>query len=108
MGPNLKLRHAAALALVGWYLMTPPPAFTTGFDWETHLRLWVRRGNYASAVECERALNQLRDETQFQKERDLQSAAEMDANLDGRTIAQYKAVRLAKCVSTDDPRLKSK
>ncbi len=104
----MKPRHAAALALVGWYLITPPPVFKTGFDWEAHLSLWVRRGNYASAVGCEQALRQLQDEMQSQKERDLQSAAEMDANLDSKTIAQYKAVRLAKCLSTDDPRLKGK
>jgi len=105
----MNLRHAAALALVGWYLMVPPPALLNEAirGSEAHLSLWERRREfYASALDCEHALKKLQAETQRQKERDLQGAAEMDANLDQHAINTYKSVGFAKCVSTDDPRLK--
>lgn len=59
----MKLCHASALALVGWYLMTPPvyipkdtatspyKAFTTE---KAPLPLWTNDGSFDSASECQR------------------------------------------------------
>ena len=46
----MKPRHAAVLALVGWYLMTPPPPFYPS----TPLSKWTRLGktDYESEEEC--------------------------------------------------------
>src|SRR5208282_990037 len=55
-------RHAAALALVGWYLMVPPPTVdlstrlpTTKPNLDAPLRYWDTFGNFDSAQDCESA-----------------------------------------------------
>jgi hypothetical protein len=58
----MKLRHAATLALVGWYLLLPPiklgilPNGQTGPRLGSQLPLadWDNLGSYDSARECER------------------------------------------------------
>jgi len=61
----MKLRHAAALALVGWYLMMPPsvcpsdprsmrPCF---LDPSLPLNQWNRDGYFDSADACDDRLN---------------------------------------------------
>jgi hypothetical protein len=52
----MKLRHAAALALVGWYLMAPPfPKGEHRYEPDTSVPLsqWIRRASFDSAAECE-------------------------------------------------------
>jgi len=54
----MKLRHAAVLALVGWYLMMPP--YRTwkeagGLD-DPPLSLWIQEGQFDTATECQQAL----------------------------------------------------
>jgi hypothetical protein len=89
----MKAHHAAALALVGWYLMLPP----TGRDYPTGnvdapLTQWLKRPTtYRSKDECEHVLD-----------RDIR-----------RTNSQNRQVwvniyKQAQCVSADDPRLKTK
>ncbi len=43
----MKLPHAAALALVGWYLMLPPKQ-----DIQAPIAKWRIVGNYDSADQC--------------------------------------------------------
>jgi hypothetical protein len=59
----MKLRHAAVLALVGWFLMVPPyvgPPYPKSrnrhFDFNAPLNQWDRRGYFNSQDECEDAL----------------------------------------------------
>ena len=106
----MNLRHAAALALVGWYILAPPPALFHEVERgsRAHIRLWRRKGNqYASATACERALKKLKAQIERQKEGNSWNAAEMDANLSSTTMNGYQGVLLAECIATDDPRLKS-
>ena len=69
-GIALSLCHAAALALVGWYLIAPPvrpcatqpgdplsaPCLTSGthecFEPGAGLSVWTRRDSFDSAAEC--------------------------------------------------------
>jgi hypothetical protein len=87
----MKLRHAAALALVGWYLMVPPLASSQGLAVNLHAPLWkwISIGNYDSADACSK---QLEFERELAQNPDYKIAA-IFAN------GQY--------VTSDDPRLNS-
>jgi hypothetical protein len=85
----LKFRHAAALALVGWYLVMAPTlrnpqtdSFTV--DLSAPLSAWQMVAGYYSVAECESA------------ERDLiETAAEYPNIIPFYTV----------CIASDDPRL---
>ena len=130
---KLRPHHTAALALFGWYLMTPPPEF----DLRTHLpipgrantdessfRFWETQGNFDSAEECETARRHLlpeRDRIEAEirmkhhesKEQEAATEKQMDrkANLPAgyhHALRNFGRVadENAKCVATDDPRLR--
>ncbi len=89
---EMKLSHAAALALLGWYLMMPPTSrdFPMG-NVDAPLTQWVKRPTtYRDKAECEHVLDQ-RKRLSNAKNRQL-------------TVRFYKQ---AQCVSADDPRLKA-
>ncbi len=94
----MKLRHAAALALVGWYLLVPPLSRDDVPQNYLPLAQWRLIASYDTAAEC---------------------MAGSDGYLSGvkKGIARYKtnlqtaealirAAREAQCIATDDPRLK--
>ena len=93
----MSFRHAAMLAMVGWYLMLPPMGSvesrrnpSTGFyvAYSTQpLSTWEIEGSYDSAAEC-------------------RSAVEQADQLARQDCPDCSAV--AACIATDDPRLKSK
>lgn len=60
---SMKLRHAAAVALVGWYLLVPPLAinerFPPVFHFEQPISRWTVRGTYKSERRCRSALRRL-------------------------------------------------
>jgi hypothetical protein len=89
-------RHAAALTLLGWYLMGPPPIpdswwskhlpWTVPHEWnrDAPLSSWTIQAKYQTQKECEEGL-----------------AATRRANAD--YIAS--SILAWQCVSSDDPRL---
>lgn len=85
------LRHAAALALVGWYLMVPPFSNKSVLydaplsGWQPILQI------YGTRAECE--------ESQQTAIRELIPFA-------GLTSSMISAVLVSKCISSGDPRLK--
>jgi hypothetical protein len=93
----MSLRHAAMLALVGWYLMLPPMGSvesrrnpSTGLygAYSTEpLDTWEIAGSYGTAAQCGRALEQANQ-------------------LARQNCPDCSAV--AACIAADDPRLKSK
>ena len=89
----MKRRHAAALVLVGWYLMVPP----TGRDFpmgnvDAPLSQWLKRPTvYRDKDECEHVLDRHRRLT----------------NAKNRQTA-VNFYKQAQCVSADDSRLKVK
>lgn len=111
----MNVRHAAALALVGWYLMVPPASDWTrwqqtlastkpqqgGGDYDVFgffgapLLKWKQQGEFDSQTDCEKARQQLR------------TRDGTDANQSPRNAKQYTADH-AWCIATDDPRLKER
>jgi hypothetical protein len=103
----MQLRHAAALALVGWYLMKPPAicqrdqgcpnlgCLVCYMDPKTPLREWVR----------------LQDTKEFEYKTDCQRAisngCRSDVDADGTTSLEGDLCG-ADCIAADDPRLRKK
>ena len=89
----MSIRHAAALAIVGWYMMMPP----TGRDYpmgnvDAPLTQWKKRATvYRDQDECEHVLDRIRRNTNAKNK---------------QTAVRY--YKQAQCVSADDPRLKPK
>jgi|SRR5713101_6058180 len=118
----MNLRHAAALALVGWYLLRPPGPNNGAPDFKAPLSRWTYSGSFDSAKGCERerdsridlgehTIHDMKDtvdkldqrQAVVSKER-LQAFREDFG--EARTFwIQYTA---SQCVATDDPRLKGK
>jgi hypothetical protein len=90
----MKTCHAAALILVGWYLIMPPnagPDHPLG-NADAPLSQWTKRPTtYRDKEECEHVLDRQRRLT----------------NAKNRQVA-LKYFKQAQCVSADDPRLKAK
>ena len=91
----MKLSHAAALALVGWYLMMP--AMIKGVD--APFPEWGIVRTFDSSDKCEEA------------EADLvrsgrATLAKSAASKGQKAIATLET--MSQCIATDDPRLKEK
>ncbi|MFZ2063594.1 MAG: hypothetical protein WAU82_21485 [Candidatus Binatus sp.] len=118
----MKPRHAAALALVGWYLMTPQFNLEGKFDTSLPLSKWMMTGPVASQQECEhRRLRsfKLLDDPAIRKQLKpdipkLRAEAARrwpNQKFPAETEKDYfdsirKSFELSQCVSDDDPRLK--
>ena len=94
----MNLRHAAALALVGWYLMIPP---TRGAPAEilyhAPLSEWEVGQVWHSKAECENTLKEIT--------RDAQHDSDQCTNGDcAVTVGQFANGR---CMASDDPQLKN-
>jgi hypothetical protein len=89
---KVKICHAIALALVGWYLMTPPDGKSSvSFD------KWSHSASFDSAKECEAARIFL-----------YQSAKADLPKQSGDFLKSQMLLSemMAECIQTDDPRLK--
>ena len=84
-------RHAAALALVGWYLMAPPPfphaKSPFALDDTRPLAQWKLINSFDTAAACKARSTSIRD-------------SPVDA------VAAIG--NAAQCIASDDPRLKGK
>lgn len=119
----MKLRDAAALALVGWYLMVPRAApfrlsggrFLPDIATGTSLSEWSILGSYDSASRCVASLEVLAQKGRG-KLRSIPyheyTSAELlnDEHLSRQLTDHYNSLRWlnAKCIATDNPRLKEK
>ena len=106
----MKPRHAAVLAIVGWYLMVPPMNEIT-LNALAPLSRWAIADSFDSASECRQALKQkkvIADDEKKQRvaedERRLQHSEPPSANIE--QIAIEEQSRRSVCVATDDPRLR--
>lgn len=86
----MKSRHAAALALVGWYLMVPPLC-------SSHWTNGNQTACSASAFNYDVPLDRWRESASFNSLHKCEISA-----------AEKGPYTHCKCVSTDDPRLKGK
>jgi hypothetical protein len=87
----MKTCHAAALALIGWYLMLPPTDGRVVYP-AAPLADWINVGSYDSAKDCETALSS-----------DIGKALQIKEH-----PAVFDDAFHGKCIATDDPRLKDK
>ena len=90
----MKSRHAAALALVGWYLMTPPCRVVS--HWHSGEQAggsWVNESQAPL-----RQWSRVADSQEFEHKTDCERAILMDE----------EDAKFAKCISSDDPGLKAK
>jgi hypothetical protein len=94
------LRHAAALALVGWYLMFPPeqPGSLKVED-QAPISQWQSFRSFESAQECMSAKASAVQQSKVSKETMQTEVARRNVHL--------KALA-SQCIATDDPRLKCK
>lgn len=94
-------RHAAALALVGWYLMAPP-GFSAAPDAEVHINAsaplseWDNLGSYDTAKECM--------DSKLRIEADV--IAGKASGPKNAVAAAHTQIMAGQCIATDDPRLK--
>ncbi len=109
----MTLRHAVALALVGWYLMVPPHTRSHDMpqgidDLDVKIKApfsqWETLGNYDSARECDNRL----DDLVTQAGRFLDNIWNLDlkkkSNMD--RVQSSETLIWAQCIASDDPRLK--
>jgi hypothetical protein len=112
-------RHAAAVALIGWYLMLPP-FYKQGVDSNAPPSRWKERAAFDTAAACEEAQAKLAkcgavlngagrgvsvlDACGWPGQARPVKDRDQDA-LIGQVATQYMESR---CVATDDPRLKVK
>jgi hypothetical protein len=54
----MNLRHAAALALLGWYLITPPVGPDGVVDLNAPISKWDQKDNFDAAADCDTAVAQ--------------------------------------------------
>jgi hypothetical protein len=101
----MKPRHAAALALVGWYLLQPPWIGPI-LDLRTPLLKWVNLGAFDSDEQCEHAKADIVNG--FKGDLDSAEGKAPDSNDVTTLEAADSAAEMSECVSTDDPRLNRK
>ena len=118
---SMKLRHAAALALVSWYLMIPPVDIPTGrYVEEVPIASWRKLVEYDTFTKCE---NRRQDDLHFylsslnRPKLSDRKVERLDAMLDSEngwppgTTRKIDAHMLQgyvsrRCISSNDPRLK--
>jgi len=113
-------RHAAALALVGWYLMVPPlmtpcpskhpPKHPPPLNFwgKAPLRRWDTVRSFNRADDCEKEVKAM-----IQRTADPKFTIAVPANMGTDEISQSRKNMItrdisARCVATDDPGLKKK
>jgi len=106
----MKLRHAAALALVGWYLLIAPTTAQNQADLQAPLSKWLNAGSFDSASGCEAIRRRITKDLWSEKDRLEWQFRQRDIRHSGHHPVSYseyaKRLQGAQCVSTDDPRLK--
>jgi len=97
-------RHAAALALVGWYLMVPPdrPKLTDPVEWVSRapFRDWQIVQRFDATSACERRRHEIISDAKHAIKADAK------ARRTAAVLSDYAISNNATCISRDDPRLK--
>jgi hypothetical protein len=99
----MKFRHAAALALVGWYLMTAPVTEQGAINQDAALSEWTKASHFDAESDCDaRRKEKIRD-----SEDEVELAPKSEADEDGKRDADkdLNAALVSQCVADDDPRI---
>jgi hypothetical protein len=91
----MKLHHAAALALVGWYLIIPPSNLSPTNAYKQPLNSWPIIRSFDSADDCEDFKGTFVESSHQQR-------------AFGVLNPSYRDYMFAQCIATDDPRLKNR
>jgi hypothetical protein len=97
-----KLRHAAAFALMGWYLMVPPKfpdRLTVNFD--VPISKWEHYGSFDTAASYQESVSYLHDKAKKVPQKKRVNPTTLEESI----AAQYI---FGECIATDDPLLKEK
>ena len=103
----MKLRHAAALALAGWYLMLPPVRSTSLLSPAT--KMAATRG-FFDCYDANAPISQWQTIEAFDTAEQCKAASTKSAlshRQHGLDCGLASAWLDAQCIATDDPRLKS-
>ena len=98
-GVNMKPRYTAALAVVGWCLITPPPGPSGNPDFSAPISEWSDMAAFDSAAACKKA-----HDSEFKSAQKALMDVKSEEDLEVRDLAS--AVKASRCIATDDPRLK--
>lgn len=110
----MKLCHAAAFALVGWYLMLPPPhteyaqsgqILDVRADDEAPLSEWAIARSYDTAAQCMAEKDARIAELKPRVKPDILPKQNSVQELFGQRLLDQQNA-MARCIATDDPRLK--
>jgi hypothetical protein len=109
----MNLRHASALALVGWYLLAPPIVHDPS-HWHPNMKAplseWIVAKSFESASECEKRLAE--DNAKAENAQSLASMTKQMNDMGGGhvwdTDELLKEMVNEHCIASDDPRLKEK
>jgi hypothetical protein len=112
----MNLRHAAALALVGWYLMVPPltkvgpDSYNLPPDTSAPISKWTYSvlDHFDREEECKTELTNRQSELETRLR--SQNAAGSRGHAWGETISEYygATIKAARCVPDTDPGIKAK
>ena len=98
----MKPRHAAALALVGWYLMVPPLVDAPyKIDMEAPLASWKVSQRFDTSEECNTALMAAKAKYEH-------TASAPLGTIEKGTRAFALQMTFAQCVSSGNPNLKAR
>jgi hypothetical protein len=103
-------RHAAAITLLGWYLMSPPPrsdgkgGISGDPDTSASLKSWSIERSFDRANACEESLDKWQAERTAEIE-SLPEAERKNALSDPKRKFYFDGPFNAHCIATDDPRL---
>jgi hypothetical protein len=107
---DMKLRHAAVLALTGWYLIVPRD-LPTEKDSLPPLFQWTVQRTFSTKVQCEHELDKgLASLKAAQEAATAEAQRANEKRTDGMQIESLvgSVIQYGKCVTTHDPRLKEK
>ena len=96
----MRIRHAAAFALMGWYLILPPVLYPSRqVNPDAPITKWNHYQVFETAKECEDANMSLRKKAE---------ALSRDEKLNPKSVVETAAAQgsLGRCIASDDPRLK--
>jgi hypothetical protein len=102
MADEMKPRHAGALALVGWYLMSPLGAPLKAGKGGLDLSNWTVVGRYKSDVGCENE----RSGWLARALAGINKRNTLCANCPDNSWQEFWDSEQALCVASDDPRIK--
>jgi hypothetical protein len=99
---RMRLRHAAALVLVSWYLMVPPQVTAPyKVDTEAPLSSWKVYQKFDKAEECDKIRSSVLAKYEH-------TASAPIGSIKKGTRAFALQMTFAQCVSSEDPALKAK